>query len=85
MNREEILPWVTHSKAFVFSGAIEQIDLAMIVTNNEASIIKPGMACVIVRVVLFCLSLVDENRLNFHSCSVKFDVPVELNARDNDN
>ena len=85
MNREEILPGVTHCEALVLSGAVEQIDLAMIVTNNEATIIKPGMACVIVRVVLFCLSLVDENRLNFHSRSVKFDVPVELNARDNDN
>lgn len=57
----------------------------MIVTDNESAIIKPGMACVVVRVVLFCLSLVYENRLYFHCSTVKFNVPVELDACDNDN
>ena len=42
------------------------------------------MARIIVRVVLFSLSLVDSDRLNFHSRSIKFDIPVELDARDND-
>ena len=39
MNREEVLPWVTHGYALVFASCVEQVDLAMVVTNDESSIV----------------------------------------------
>ena len=86
MDGEEFLSWVANREALIFSSGVEQIDLAMVIANDEASIIfEPGMASIVVRVVLLGLSFVNENWLDFHSSSIKLDKAVKLDASNNDN
>jgi len=71
VDGEEFLSWVANREALIFSSGVEQIDLAMVIANDEASIIfEPGMASIVVRVVLLGLSLVNEDWLDFHSSSI---------------
>ena len=86
VDGEEFLSWVTDREALVFTTGIEQVDLAVVIANDKASIIfEPSMASIVVRVVLLGLSLVDEDWLDFHSSSIKLDKAVKLDASNNDN
>ena len=46
-DRERRVPVVTNCDSFVFTSLVEKEYLAMIVANDESTIIEPGMASVV--------------------------------------
>ena len=56
----------------------------MISADDKAAIIEPSMACVVVRVVRFSLSLVDEVGQGFQGRTVELNIAVKLLSSDDD-
>ena len=81
---EEVLPRVTDSQTLVLSRSVKKVNLTMISTDDKAAIIEPGMACVVVRVVRFSFSLVDEVGQEFQSGTIELNIAVKLLTSDYD-
>ena len=81
---EEVLPRVTDCQTFVLTRSVEKVNLTMISADDKATIIEPSMACVVVRVVRFSLSLVDEVGQGFQGRTVELNIAVKLLSSDND-
>lgn len=81
-DRERVLTRVRDRDSLVFAVLVEEEDLALVVTDDKATVAEPGMAGVVRRVVTFVLSDVQFAVLNFEVAPVQLVVSVELIASD---